>query len=293
MSEGLRSPNIFTPKSLNEAVDIKLKNPDANFWAGGTHLMSRHGFYPNPEQKDIISLSGITDLFRVFHADRYLEIGAMVNIQQILNLGRYNLSKELYEAVSLIKSAVIRNQATIGGLLSTKDTRYSLSCFLATIGAQVELRMVTRNTNYHWVSVSKLYDRRGNFLFADNAIITRIRIPAHDEKFQLFKVIGKPQTTPETAVFFGMEYSINQGNISSATMAIVFPISCFFMSQEFDNLLSTIALPITPDRIYKISKRLEDELTVAAPKAEPLQIERAKRMLEATLQKINSNFLEG
>ena len=80
MPEGLRSPTVFTPKTVSEAIANKLKNPDARFWAGGTYIMSRPNFYPNPDQRDIIALSGIQDLSRIYHADRYLEAGAMVTI---------------------------------------------------------------------------------------------------------------------------------------------------------------------------------------------------------------------
>ena len=119
MPEGLRSPTVFTPKTVSEAVANKYRNLSAIFWAGGTYIMSRPNFYPNPNQRDIISLAGIQDLSRIYHADRYLEAGAMVTIQQLLTMGSFIFSKELNNAISSIGSSVIRNQATVGGSLCT------------------------------------------------------------------------------------------------------------------------------------------------------------------------------
>ena len=296
MPEGLRSPTVFTPKTVSEAVANKYRNPSARFWAGGTYIMSRPNFYPNINQSDIISLAGVQDLSRIYHADRYLEAGAMVTIQQLLTMGSFIFSKELNNAISSIGSSVIRNQATIGGSLCTGDMRFSMSCILATLNAQVELRMVTKSASAKWVPVSKLYDRKGNFLFADSALLTRVRIPTDtSSQFQFIsRTLDSPMLNPSESVIFGLQYSINQGSIASPNLCITFPNSCFYMSLDFDNLLSTLSFPITQDLTVKVAKRLVADLTLSARQnASPLQIERAARLLEVVLNEINTNYLAG
>ncbi len=296
MPEGLRSPTVFTPKTVSEAISNKLKNPDARFWAGGTYIMSRPNFYPNPNQRDIISLSGIQDLSRIYHADRYLEAGAMVTIQQLITMGSFMFSKELNNAINSIGSSVIRNQATIGGSLCTSDTRFTMSCILATLNAQAEIRMVSRSATARWIPVSKLYDRKGNFLFADNALLTRVRIPT-DTTAQLqfiSRTLDSPMLNPSEAVIFGLQYTISQGSITTPNLCITLPNSCFYMSQDFDNLLSTLSFPITQDRTSRISKRLVADLKLSVRQnASPLQIERAARLLDVVLNEINTNYLAG
>ena len=294
--EGLRSPTVFTPKTVSEAISNKLKNPDARFWAGGTYIMSRPNFYPNPNQRDIISLSGIQDLSRIYHADRYLEAGAMVTIQQLLTMGSFIFSKELYNAINSIGSSVIRNQATLGGSLCTSDMRFTMSCVLATLNAQAEIRMVSRAASSRWVPVSKLYDRKGNFLFADNALLTKIRIPTDNTNQSIFisRTLDSPMLNPTEAVLFGLQYSILQGSIATPSLCIALPSSCFYMSQDFDNLLSTISFPITADKAQKISRRLASDLRVSVRQnTDQLQIERAVRLLEQVLYEINMNYLAG
>ncbi|MCQ2412533.1 MAG: FAD binding domain-containing protein [Sphaerochaetaceae bacterium] len=296
MPEGLRSPTVFTPKTVSEAIANKLKNPDAKFWAGGTYIMSRPNFYPNPNQRDIISLAGITDLTRIYHADRYLEAGAMVTLQQLLTMGNFIFSKELYKAISDIGSSVIRNQATVGGSLCTSDTRYAMSCILATLNAQAEIRMVSKTAIARWVPVAKLYDRKGNFLFADNAILTKVRIPTDaSQQFQFIaRTLDSPMQNPNEAVLFGLQYSLTQGNITLPSLCITLPNSCFYMSQDFDNLLSTISFPITAEKIYKVSNRLASDLRVSVRQnTNQLQIERAVRLLEVVLNEINTSYLAG
>ncbi len=296
MPEGLRSPTVFTPKTINEAIANKLRNPNARFWAGGTYIMSRPNFYPNPNQRDIISLSGIQDLSRIYHADRYLEAGAMVTIQQLLTMGSFIFSKELFNAINSIGSSVIRNQATIGGSLCTSDTRFTMSCIMATLNAQAEIRMVSRSTTSRWVPVSKLYDRKGNFLFADNALLTKIRIPTDSTMQYQFisRTLDSPMLNPSEAVIFGLQYTISQGVIATPNLCIALPNSCFYMSQDFDNLLSTLSFPITHERSSKVSRRLVADLKLSVRQnANPLQIERAARLLDVILNEMNTTYLAG
>jgi len=295
--EGLRSPTVFTPKTISEAISNKLKDPDAHFWAGGTYIMSRPNFYPNTNQRDIISLAGIQDLSRIYHADRYLEAGAMVTIQQLLTMGSFIFSKELYKAINSIGSSVIRNQATIGGSLCTSDMRFTLSCVLATLNVQAEVRMVSKSATARWMPISKLYDRRGNFLFADSALLTKIRIPTDMTTSQnqfVFKVLDSPMLNPSESVIMGLQYSISQGNIMTPSLCITLPNACFYMSQDFDNLLSTITFPLTSDKISKITRRLASDLKLSVRQnVDQLQIERAVRLLDVVLNDININYLAG
>ena len=295
MPEGLRSPTVFTPKTVSEAITNKLKNQDARFWAGGTYIMSRPNFYPNPNQRDIISLSGIQDLSRIYHADRYLEAGAMVTIQQLMTMGSFIFSKELYNAIT-IGSSVIRNQATLGGSLCTSDRRFTMSCVLATLNAQAEIRMVSKAATARWVPVSKLYDRKGNFLFADSALLTKIRIPTDSSSQMQFisRTLDSPMLNPSEAVILGLQYSVSQGGVTSPSLCITLPNSCFYMSQDFDNLLSTLTFPITQDKIQKVSRRLASDLHLSVRQnTNKLQIERAVRLLEVILTEINTNYLAG
>ena len=66
------------------------------------------------------------------------------------------------------------------------------------------------------------------------------------------------------------------------------------MSQDFDNLLSTITFPLTSDKISKITRRLASDLKLSVRQnVDQLQIERAVRLLDVVLNDININYLAG
>lgn len=293
MQEGLKSPTVFNPKTIAEAIADKLKNEDAQFWAGGTFLMSRKDFYPNPTQKDIISLKSIPDLTKIYHSDRFIEVGSMVTIQYLMNMCSYLFSKEINTALLSIGTSIVRRQATIGGSLCTKDIKFPLCGILSTLNAQAELYMVSKSAKSRWFSIEKLYDRKGSFLYEGEALITKIRIPTDFKQFQVFRMLGSPMQNPNEAVFFGLQYSINQANIMQPNMCLIFPSSCFYMSQDFDNLLATVNLPLSHEGMIKISKRLVAELKSSSLEVTSLQLERAKRLTEAVLNDMNTMFLAG
>ena len=171
-----------------------------------------------------------------------------------------------------------------------------MSCILATLNAQAEIRMVSKAATARWVPVSKLYDRKGNFLFADYALLTRVRIPTDTTSQYQFvsKTLDSPMLNPSESVIFGLQYTISQGNITTPNLCIILPNSCFYMSQDFDNLLSTISFPITRDRAQKVARRLASDLRMSVRQnTDQLQIERAVRLLEHVLYEINTNYLAG
>ena len=153
--------------------------------------------------------------------------------------------------------------------------------------------MITKSAPARWMPITKLYDRKGVFIYEGEALLTKVRIPTENKQFQVFRSIGLPMQKPEEAVVFGLQYSINQANIMLPSMCMVFPSSCFYMSQDFDNLLASINLPLTSDKIMKISKRLVSELKNASLNASALQLERASRLFESVLSEINTTFLAG
>lgn len=293
MQEGLRSPTVYNPKTVGEAIADKLKNKNACFWAGGTFFMSRSGFFPNPEQPDIISLKGIADLAKIYHSDKFVEVGSMVTIQQLVNMGGYLFSKKINDAILSIGSSIIRSQATVGGALCTKDMRFSLCCIFATLNAQVELCMVSKSASLRWVPISRLYDRNGEFLFEGTALVTKIRIPTDSKQMHIFRTLGLPMQKPEESVIFGLQYAINHSNLMHTNICLVFPSSCFYMSQDFDNLLSSLSFPLSHDDMSRVSKRLVSELKTSSSNATPIQLERAFRLFVTVLNDINTEFLVG
>ncbi len=292
--ENLRSPDIYQPKTIAELLLIKSKNPNAMLWGGGTYIMADPNYYPNPEAKDIIRLNKISELFRIQHTDKYIEAGSMVTIQHLINNGNTILSKPVIQALSSVGNTMIRNSATLGGSLSIFNFRTSICCILATIGATAELRFFNRLNYSRWINVSKLYDNAGNFLYADKAFITKVRIPAAENQFaQIFLTIDSPLRQQKNSLSFGLQYTVSQGNIMQPSVCITFPVSGFVFSGEIENRINSINLPVNPDAIVSVSEQISLLVKKNCPNASDLQMERVKRLIQKVLFDINSRYLAG
>jgi carbon-monoxide dehydrogenase medium subunit len=106
----------YKPRTLDEAWELKAKNPGARFIAGGTDLlvkMKNRAMDPPA----LISLRSISEL-RGIDGDSGVRIGAMTTIAEIA--GNPVLAEDypvLVEAAKRLGSVQVRNAATIGGNL--------------------------------------------------------------------------------------------------------------------------------------------------------------------------------
>lgn len=296
--EKLNSPLLIAPRTLNELMTTMAKYPNAQLFAGGTYIMSRMGYYPNNNQRDIISLANIPDLTRVIHVDKYVELGSMVTIRQLLNSSAFVFSETLKNAISEIGTSVVRRQVTVGGSLCTSGIRFTLPCILATLNAQVEIKTVGKHaprlfprTIDRWIPVAKLYDSNGNYIYEGKGFLSRIRIPADQNAVQVFKTVGSPMYEPSSTVIMGFTYTVSQDRLTTPSFCIVLPKGGFFCSQEFNNILSKISFPLGVDAMVQLSKDLDKMLCESCKNISDVQRERATRLLINTLYKANSSYL--
>lgn len=301
MAEKHRTTAIYSPKSLNELISIIAKEPQIRIFAGGTSLMSAEGFYPNQDNGDIVSLEHISELSRVLHNEKYIEVGAMVTLQQFLISGLNVVSKELYKAISQIGSYVVRTRATIGGCLCTKENRYSLCGILASLGAVAEIKMINHlgkkgkriKVVTRWIPVSKLYDANGTFMFTNDSVLTRVRIPIVSENEKcVFKSLGSPMYDRKSCVMFALKYSVAQNaSFSSPSLCVSISEGGFFYNPDFNNSLTSLSVPVSVNQIRKICDSFEEMVIEECPDFSDLQVERAKRLLATVLFDANTIFL--
>jgi len=293
VADNIKTPSIYLPKTLSEIITEKGKNPDAILFAGGTFLMTR------PLENDIISILGVPELQKVTHTDRFLEIGSAVTIEQLLNTGSYLLSKSTFNAIESIGTTVIRSRATIGGALCTREMRFSLSCILATIGAQAEIRTIQKRgfkgrrikSIQNWYSIRKLYTSSGDFMFPNNVVMTKVRIPARDDAVQIFRFLESPMKNPSQAVYFGFEYTPSQNGITQPTMCVAYPDNGFFFSQDFNAGLSSLSMPAENKAVKEQCRILREKLYEACPEITEVQKARTIRLFTSVIQEISQQFM--
>ncbi|MHC1691694.1 MAG: FAD binding domain-containing protein [Sphaerochaetaceae bacterium] len=293
MYEGIRSPAIHAPKTMNDLVSASSRFPNAVFWAGGTYIMSRHDYYPTRESHDIISLNEIPELKRITRTDRYLEFGSMVNISQLLSVGKPVLPKLLQETLRSMATHIVRKQITIGGALCTPDLRLGISGTLAVLNAEVEIKRCDGlKTDSKWIPVGRMYDQNGALLLSKNELVTHVRVGFGDENFHIFKSAGNPLANPQETVLFSLACSYNQSVINNLRFCFVLPQGGFLMSHDIEMMVRGMMLPFSSQQVSRIIRTFIDTIASGEQgKMAGIQKERIKRFFESTLHELNTRSL--
>ncbi len=297
--EYINSVILESPKSLSELYKAVKRNPDSVLFAGGTYIMSRPGYFPKKNLHGYISLSEIPELHRVLHSDKYLELGSMVTIQGLLNASASSLSKPIYKAIGSIAPSVLRNLITIGGALCSMNCRTNLCCILCAINASAEVRFITRNnktnlnnikTKARWIPVAKLYDSDGRYLYSDNAVLTRVRIPSDPTISFIYNNVGSLTTRSESAVTLAFQYNMNQNSIINPSFCLSFLNNGIFNLQDFEGFLRSVKFPLSNSLLQKIAGELLKLLRTECTNITDLQRERAIRLMIDALETANREY---
>ncbi|HKL57513.1 MAG TPA: FAD binding domain-containing protein [Sphaerochaeta sp.] len=294
MYQGIRSPVIHTPKTLNEFNATILRYPNARLWAGGTYIMSQKEYYPSDSNESIIDLGGMEEMKKITRNDRFVEIGSMVSASQLLYAGKLVLPEILQETLETLASQIVRRQITVGGSLCIPDMRLALSTTLAILDASAEFKFYQGGKiSTHWIPVARMYDKEGKLaLGVGNALLTRIRIGLDYGDFHSLFTVEDPMRNTEKCVIFAFQANRSQNSLSKVQFCMNFPTKAFYMSKDIESKLSSLTLPIHPERVNTISYELVAELKKQYSTITALQLERGRRMFESVLHKLNSKTLQ-
>lgn len=200
---------VAAPATINDAVAVFKRWPMAIPWAGGTLLFIEGTHSKSPVT--IIDLGQIAELKTVFRTDRYLEIGSCVCLADILELPATLALEPLRSAIAKIGSATIRNIATIGGNISSKQ--FFMTCFapLACMDASLEVR--DRNGS-RWMSIQNFVNQDGSPYFPASSILSKIRIPIKNWDAAAIRVLGEPRAGELFSASFAASARIENDIIS-------------------------------------------------------------------------------
>ena len=163
---------IFSPSVIQDLFAIWNRFPDAVLYAGGIeHIRNHTRSTRSPET--IISLAKIEELRKISRTERYLEIGAMVKLNQIINLGKI-VPDALIRCLECVAGPQLRNMATIGGNLCNASRRLDASAPMIALDAQFELRTAQSS---RWIAAARFSSLPGPPVLAPQEIMTRIRVP--------------------------------------------------------------------------------------------------------------------
>ena len=123
---------FFKPATIEEALQLKSTYPEALYMAGGSWINSSRSA-TDPEV--VISLSGLGLNF-IRQEGAFLSIGATTTLQDIAD---HSLTPDfLRTCLKQFRNRNIRNQATLAGMIATKNPAFSSLTALIAANAEVE-----------------------------------------------------------------------------------------------------------------------------------------------------------
>ncbi|MBS1227689.1 MAG: molybdopterin dehydrogenase, FAD-binding protein [Proteobacteria bacterium] len=191
----------FSPDSIDDALALIERHPDARLIAGGTDLLVRR----RSEMSDIplISLERVAALQGIeeVREDGMLAIGAATRIAELAVSPLLAANAPLLQRAALSFGApAIRNMASVGGNLCTASPAGDCLPPLHALGAQVEL---IARAGRRRLPISDFIVGPGRTSLAPGEIVTRVLLPSRDRfAWQAYEKIGRRQSLAISVVSF-------------------------------------------------------------------------------------------
>jgi CO/xanthine dehydrogenase FAD-binding subunit len=129
---------VLTPRSFEEALELKAERPDAVPIQGGTDLMVELNF-DRTRPEAILNLNEVAELRGWSRENGTLRLGSGLTYAEAMGAELATLLPALAEASRTVGSPQIRNRGTIGGNLGTASPAGDALPPLLVEGAEVEL----------------------------------------------------------------------------------------------------------------------------------------------------------
>jgi CO/xanthine dehydrogenase FAD-binding subunit len=226
---------VFFPATFPELFSAWEKFPDAVPFAGGTEIMRNQGRRILGLPRNILCLDKLGELRRITRTERYLEIGAMVSLNDIIYLGKA-VPEALVRCLESIAGPHVRNLVTIGGNLCYKHRRLNAFAPMIALDALFELRS---KSSARWISASRF----ASLVDGWNAyeIVSRIRIPLEQWDYSIYKKFSRQET--DDSVGAAVLILRNEKNILT-DIRIVFAGKTVLRDKNLESLLIGKKLPL-------------------------------------------------
>ncbi|MDR1074217.1 MAG: FAD binding domain-containing protein [Treponema sp.] len=233
------SPNnqAFFPASFGELFSAWSKFPDAAPFAGGTEIMRRQGGRCPCLPRNILCLDKLADLRRVTRTERYLELGAMVTLNEIIRLGKA-VPEVFIRCLELIAGSQVRNIATIGGNLCYKVKRLDASAPLIGLDALYELRCAS---SARWIAASRFSSLSESLALNEQELLTRIRIPLESWDYSVYKKFKRHETGESAG---GAVFLVRSEKNTLTSLRVVFAGDVVLRDKNSESLLIGKRLPL-------------------------------------------------
>jgi CO/xanthine dehydrogenase FAD-binding subunit len=265
MDEAQNSPvlnQVFFPANFQELFSAWSRFPEAVPFAGGAELIRGQGKRAPILPKTILSLEKLEELGRITRTERYLEIGAMVRLNEIIYLGKI-VPEILTRCLMGIAGPQIRNIATIGGNICNSSRLGDAAAPMIALDAHYELRSAQ---SARWIAASRFSGLAGSPRRTPGELLTRIRIPLEQWDYSLYRKFNiRGGGEPGDVIVFILR---NQKNILE-DMRVVFSGDSVFREKNSEALLIGKKLPLDRKDAHAFIERWKTRLGIVKDGEEP------------------------
>ncbi|MCK5251197.1 MAG: FAD binding domain-containing protein [Spirochaetaceae bacterium] len=255
------SPRVLFPRTINEALEMTGVEPDAVFWAGGTHLSritNRKVVIDLP--KVVISLGNVEELARASRSEHSLDIGAMMTLDRLASIGKSTLPAGLYNAITRIGNHPLRCRATIGGHLALRDRLGDLRPLLQLLETKIETRFLReRRGRRKPVSairkfpIALLEEKPG---LSKGELITRISIPTENWNIGVYEKVFPAADTGRILIFTALA-RIEKNVLIEWRMAFSDGRTGVLRDRELEVDMAGRPLPLSPRELESLDEAVD------------------------------------
>jgi CO/xanthine dehydrogenase FAD-binding subunit len=172
---------IIYPSTLQEFFNALNRADGTDIFAGSVCQTPDRGAFALAVPDRIISADRIAELHSINRTERFIELGPMVKLHQILRLGKI-VPEALRQSLDILYTALQRGILSIGGEICRPRQAEPLAAALTALGVRYELRA---HTQARWISAIRLTGPGKQDIFYPQEILYRIRIPLEQWDFTL------------------------------------------------------------------------------------------------------------
>jgi CO/xanthine dehydrogenase FAD-binding subunit len=261
---------VFTPRTLDEALRLKSEHPEARLLQGGTDVMVELNF-GHSRPPALVNLAELEELRGWSQDGDTIRLGAALTYAEAMTEPLAGLLPALAEASRTVGSPQIRNRGTIGGNLGTASPAGDALPPLLVEGAEVELASVR---GVRTLPLEEFLLGVKRTALADDELVTSVRLRPCGGA-QTFMKVG-----PRNAMV-----------IAVCSLAVVVDTSASEVRAAFGSAAVTarrVTVPLAeaaalPERVAEAAAPIDDVRATAAYRRHALRV-LASRALERCLR---------
>ncbi len=220
---------VYTARTVAEALKLKAENPTASFLAGGTDIMVYldQGVFKN---RLLINIWGIEELREIREDDDTVKIGALATYTDLLKsplIGQF--APSLREAARSVGALQIQNRGTIGGNIGNASPAGDTLPVLLSLDARVVV--ASESGGERTIDFSELFVGYRKLALRDDEMILWVEIPKFSgENVYYFRKVGTRQAQSISKVSFAGRLQLGESGVVEARLAFgavaPIPIRC-------------------------------------------------------------------